>query len=196
MLRSTTVLVAMLGILLTSCTEQQPTEPLTSPVIVSEPEDQQIQIPDPVICSDYKYKSDRVIVMACNIQKEAGNQSFEGKLFVGHVTLNRMNTKVFPDTVHGVVFQKYQFSWTHQDTKSKKPEQNSWGESYRAAKAVLDGKFRTSASWNQALWYHANYVRPKWASAEYMKQCGVIGDHIAYCPVNPQKYFKPERITG
>lgn len=192
MIRSTTVLVSMLGILLTSCTEQQPTEPLTRPVTVSEPDDQPHNAPDPVICSDYRHKSDRVIVMACNIQKEAGNQSFEGKLFVGQVTLNRMNTTVFPDTVHGVVFQKYQFSWTHQNTRNKKPEASSWTESYRAAQAVLAGKFRTSASWKNALWYHADYVSPKWTKANYMKQCGVIGNHIAYCPVSPEKFFKPK----
>lgn len=40
---------------------------------------------------------------------EAGGQPYAGKLAVGIVVVNRMESKVFPDTLKGVVYQKYQF---------------------------------------------------------------------------------------
>lgn len=48
-------------------------------------------------------------LLARAITHESGNQSFEGKMAVGSVILNRVSSPIFPGTVYDVLFQKGQF---------------------------------------------------------------------------------------
>lgn len=43
------------------------------------------------------------------VYAESGNESYEGQLAVANVILNRIKDKRYPDTLKGVVYQKYQF---------------------------------------------------------------------------------------
>jgi len=64
--------------------------------------------------------------LALNIYHEARGETFEGKLAVAAVTLNRVRHKRFPDGVCEVVWQPRQFSWTH-DGKTDRPyNQKAW----------------------------------------------------------------------
>lgn len=49
--------------------------------------------------------------LAMNIYREAGYESFEGKVAVAQVTLNRVEHPSFPKDVCGVIYQK-RHSWT------------------------------------------------------------------------------------
>ena len=49
-------------------------------------------------------------MLAALIQCEAGGESYEGKLAVGSVVMNRVDSSYFPDTVVGVIYQSGQFS--------------------------------------------------------------------------------------
>lgn len=49
---------------------------------------------------------------------EAGGQPTKGKIAVANVILNRVKNKRYPNSVKGVIYQKYQFSPTR--TKSRK----------------------------------------------------------------------------
>ena len=51
-----------------------------------------------------------VAMLAALIQCEAGDESYEGKLAVGSVVMNRVDSSYFPDTVVGVIYQSGQFS--------------------------------------------------------------------------------------
>ncbi len=53
--------------------------------------------------------SDDVTLLAAMIQCEAGNESFEGKVAVGNVILNRVNSGSYPSSVYGVVTASGQF---------------------------------------------------------------------------------------
>lgn len=55
------------------------------------------------------YSSAELRLLSALIYCESGNQSYAGKLAVGIVVVNRMESKVFPSTLKGVVYQKYQF---------------------------------------------------------------------------------------
>ena len=122
--------------------------------------------------------------LADNIYREAGYEPFEGKVAVAQVTLNRTRNPNFPKDVCGVVYQKTvvmkkvvcQFSW-HCDTAAKNRPVNraAYAESYEVAKKVLLEGFRLS-SMNNALYYHADYVNPKWGKERIAK----IGNHIFY----------------
>lgn len=49
-------------------------------------------------------------MLAQLVMAEAGNQSLLGKRYVVDVVLNRVDSKKFPNTIKGVIYQKNQFS--------------------------------------------------------------------------------------
>jgi spore germination cell wall hydrolase CwlJ-like protein len=122
--------------------------------------------------------------LAKNVYFEAGAESFEGKVAVAQVTLNRSNSPKFPSDICRVVYQKTivtekiicQFSWYCQNggrPKIKHPE--LYKESYDVAKKVLLENFRLS-SMKDAMYFHAVYVNPNWGK----ERIGVIGNHVFY----------------
>jgi spore germination cell wall hydrolase CwlJ-like protein len=111
-----------------------------------------------------------------NIYYEAGVEPIEGKFAVAHVTINRLKSNYWGNTLCQVVYAKAQFSWTLKK-KLPKPNAQLWAESQRVAKDALDG-YRISGL-GKSLFYHANYIKtPNWADADqYITQ---IGQHIFY----------------
>ena len=119
-----------------------------------------------------------------NIYWEAASEPFEGKVAVAQVTLNRMESGKFPDSICGVVFQKTtmyekvvcQFSWFCESTyQTKTIHRQMYQESEEVAKMVLLEGFRLN-SIKEAIYYHADYVNPRW-NKEKITQ---IGRHIFY----------------
>ena len=124
--------------------------------------------------------------LAINIYREAAREPFEGKVGVAQVTLNRTQHPAFPKDVCEVVYQKNnvlgtticQFSWyCNSKHRSVPVDQKLYDESYEVAKKVLLENFRLT-SLNQALYYHADYVNPRWNHERIAK----IGKHIFYKP--------------
>lgn len=131
-----------------------------------------------------KERQQQIQCLAQNIYWEAASEPFEGKVAVAQVTLNRMNSGKFPNTVCGVVQQRNifydkvvcQFSWFCESTYKTKPvHPKLWEESETVAKKVLLEGFRLP-SLKEALYYHADYVNPKWNK----EKIGKIGAHIFY----------------
>ena len=54
---------------------------------------------------DY-YDSDSVRWLARIIHAEAEGESLQGKIAVGNVVMNRVNSPLFPNTIYGVIFDK------------------------------------------------------------------------------------------
>ena len=57
-----------------------------------------------------KQQCDAVKLLAALIYCEAGNQPYDGKVAVGAVVMNRINSGRFPNTLEGVVYQRGQFT--------------------------------------------------------------------------------------
>lgn len=117
--------------------------------------------------------------LALNIYFEARSEDLVSQISVAQVTLNRVASEKYPDTVCGVVTQKDQFSW-YWDGKSDKPrERAAWRKSLALAEAILDHPeaIRIDCVGN-ATHYHASYVSPNW-SKTFTKNCKV-GKHIFY----------------
>ena len=119
-----------------------------------------------------------------NIYWEAASEPFVGKVAVAQVTLNRMQSGKFANSVCGVVHQKNvfyekvvcQFSWYCENNHKVKPvHKPMWQESEEVAKKVLLEGFRLP-SLHKALYYHADYVNPGWKHPKIEK----IGRHIFY----------------
>ena len=103
---------------------------------------------------------------------------------MAQVTLNRMESGKFPDSVCGVVHQKNvfyervvcQFSWYCENNHKVKPvHKPMWRESEEVAKKVLLEGFRLPGL-TDALYYHATYVSPGWKREKIQ----TIGQHIFY----------------
>lgn len=56
------------------------------------------------------YTKAELRLMSSIIYCEAGGESYAGKLAVGIVVMNRVSSSSFPDTIHGVIYQRRQFS--------------------------------------------------------------------------------------
>lgn len=124
--------------------------------------------------------------LAINIYREAGHEPFEGKVAVAQVTMNRVAHPDFPKDICGVVYQKNvvmervvcQFSWYCDSSHRNRPKNaEAYKESYEVAKKVLLEDFRLSVL-KDALYYHADYVNPRWN----LEKIGKIGAHIFYRP--------------
>jgi spore germination cell wall hydrolase CwlJ-like protein len=122
--------------------------------------------------------------LAINIYREAGHEPFEGKVAVAQVTLNRVESGKFAKDICGVVYQKNvfyervvcQFSWFCDANHRNRPVNKlAYEESYEVAKKVLLENFRLSGL-REALFYHADYVNPRWQYEKITK----IGRHIFY----------------
>ena len=121
-----------------------------------------------------------VFCLAKNIYHEAASESFEGKSAVSQVVLTRLNDPRFPKTICEVVYQNngrtYQFSWTGMKER-KITNQFAWEESlYIAKKSVLGETVHPKLEERNALFYHADYVFPKWK----LRKVTTIGRHIFY----------------
>jgi len=123
--------------------------------------------------------------LAKNIYYEAGSESFEGKMAVAQVTINRTNSSKYPNTICGVVYQKNtikgrticQFSWTCNKLTTPK-DSYMWQESqYIAKKALTEPIAHVRISEMKAMFYHATYVDPKWNKKGVVMK---IGNHIFY----------------
>ena len=130
-----------------------------------------------------------------NIYFEARNQSTLGQVSVAWVTLNRMESSRYPDTICGVVKQgrkdargnmlrhQCQFSW-YCDGKSDRIPNNviskrAWEDARLIAEVVLlDWSRNESSPVKKATMYHADYVDPYWNTA--YERVTQIDDHIFY----------------
>ena len=142
---------------------------------------------------------EELICMAKNIYFEAGNQPLAGKLSVAFVTINRVVSSQFPDSVCDVIYQaeyrnnymgnevpiidRCQFSWFC-DGKSDTPTDSyTWLQSMEVAREILEVNNYQSRmilidNTEGALWYHADYVKPNWSN--YLQEIVTIENHIFY----------------
>lgn len=144
----------------------------------------QAQLDMPVGYVTAAEKTRQLECLTRNIYWEAASEPFEGKVAVAQVTLNRMQSGKFADSVCGVVYQKNvfyervvcQFSWYCEGNhKVKAIHKPMWNESEEVAKKVLLEGFRLP-SLQKAMYYHADYVNPGWQLPKIEK----IGRHIFY----------------
>jgi spore germination cell wall hydrolase CwlJ-like protein len=116
--------------------------------------------------------------LAENIYHEAGFESRQGKEAVALVTLNRTQDPRFPKDICGVVKQKTtsvcQFSWFCQTTSIR--NKDVYEDAKDVAVYVYANYENLKDITKGALYYHADYVNPRWK----LEKTTVIGRHIFY----------------
>ena len=121
--------------------------------------------------------------LALTIYFEARGESRAGRRAVGDVVMNRVNDSQFPGTVCEVTRQGgerllsgCQFSWWCDGRSDQPRDKKAWRESYDMALQVYWDRSRDQT--DGALWYHADYVAPRWRKA--FEPGPRIGRHLFY----------------
>ena len=86
------------------------------------------------------YSDSDLTLLASLIYCEAGGESYAGKLAVGAVVMNRVESSSYPDTISGVIYQSGQFSPASSGWLSQVLSNGTATEScYEAAREALSG---------------------------------------------------------
>ena len=123
--------------------------------------------------------------LAENVYYEGRGEPLAGQQAIAEVTLNRVASTQFPDTICDVVHEKRwdaerkryvgAFSWTELDTLGR-PGGRAWERARTAARMVYDNE--AAPRTEGALFYHATSIEPAWAKTK--EPVTRIGNHVFY----------------
>jgi spore germination cell wall hydrolase CwlJ-like protein len=124
--------------------------------------------------------------LARNVYYESRGESWEGQMAVAKVTLNRVESDLFPDTICGVVEEKYQvrgytvcqFSWYCESWNDKKLKLTKNHQSYQVALDAILHKDVPEWMTSEVFWFHTKQVKPKWRRIH--EKVAVVDNHIFY----------------
>jgi spore germination cell wall hydrolase CwlJ-like protein len=128
--------------------------------------------------------------LALNVYHEARSEGLTGQRAIAWVTLNRVESPKYPDTICKVVYQarldennmplrnKCSFSWYCDGKSDEVADLAAWNVASDIAYEVMDAYGKETDPTNGSIMYHADYVMPYWVSA-YEKQVR-IDSHIFY----------------
>ena len=121
----------------------------------------------------------QVDCLAENIYFEAGHEPEEGKKAVALVTLNRVQDPRYPKDICSVVKQRVnstcQFSW-HCEAGKYVRNRKAYDDAKQMALFVYANYENLKDITKGALYYHADYVNPRWQ----LQKTVIIGRHIFY----------------
>ncbi len=123
--------------------------------------------------------------LALNVYYEARGEPEDGQYAVAEVTMNRLASSRYPDSLCAVVHEKRwdeirrryvsAFSWT-EFYSVPEPEGEAWALAQKVAEDVYFG--RAPPRVEGATFYHATYIRPSWARKQ--TRIARIGRHVFY----------------
>lgn len=137
------------------------------------------------VVAEYKRERQELFCLALNVYFEARGEPPAGQYAVAEVTMNRVASRRYPDTICGVVHQQNwdplrkryvaAFSWTEFNARPM-PKGMAWREALNIAETVYEQRYEPKL--NGALHYHAVYIKPSWARGR--KPIARIGRHLFY----------------
>ncbi len=120
-----------------------------------------------------KLSEEDIYLLAKLIHAEARGESMRGKIAVGAVILNRLESQDFPKTVREIIYQKnqhvYQFSPVEDGSINLEPNESAW----RAAEAAVAGEDPTNGS---LFFYNPDLATDEWIKT--LPVSTVIGNHV------------------
>ncbi|TPW16609.1 MAG: cell wall hydrolase [Halothiobacillaceae bacterium] len=122
--------------------------------------------------------------LALNIYHEARGEPHDGQMAIAYVTMNRVVSGQYPMTVCGVVWQRGQFSWTHDGRSDQPSDKTAWERAKRLAAFLYTNYFRfmaiskgaTDLTGGALHFYAPKKVNPSWTKS--MVSTREIGSHI------------------
>lgn len=125
------------------------------------------------------YNQEELKLLACLVHAEAGDQSYDGKLAVANVVLNRVKSDKYPKTIEAVIYQSGQFTVAKSGSLSKQLDKyeaystKSQLLTIKAAKAALAGANNIGSR----LYFNA-YESAVNKGYDEKKNCIKIEDHL------------------
>ena len=121
--------------------------------------------------------SDEAKCIAVAVYHEARGESLEGQLAVAQVIKNRAMSGKYPSDWCGVVKQPWQFSFVrHGQFPSVDVNSEAWRKAVGITRLAVANAVPSVPK--DCLWYHANYVAPRWSNN--LQRVEQIGAHIFY----------------
>jgi hypothetical protein len=121
-------------------------------------------------------------VLARIIKGEANHCSFEGKVAVAAVVLNRVRARGFPKTIPGVAHQPWQFSCYNPNVRARLYHGPVSAACWEAARAAVAGRDPTRGA---TYYFNPYLVKPSWArSMRFLVRLGTTRSttHDFYAP--------------
>lgn len=122
-----------------------------------------------------KVNRQEVFCLAENVYHEARGEHMIGQIMVANVTMNRVKSGRFPDTVCDVVHQPWQFSWTHQRVRFAPKKAKEWEQAVDVAAMVYLGIIGDLTN-GVMFYYNPKQANPYWARK--MEVAFTEGNHI------------------
>ena len=121
--------------------------------------------------------SEELHCLAGAVYFESRGEPLDGQLAVAQVIVNRAEDRRFPSSYCGVVFQRSQFSFVKGGSMPRiRTGSGAWKRAKAIARIAHRGLWDSRAS--DALYFHANYVRPKWSRRKVA--LATIDTHVFY----------------
>ena len=121
--------------------------------------------------------SEEMQCLAGAVYFESRGEPLAGQLAVAQVIINRAEDRRFPSGYCGVVFQRSQFSFVKNGHMPRiRTGTLAWKRAQAVARIAHRGMWDSEAS--DALYFHANYVRPSWSRRKVA--LATIDTHVFY----------------
>ncbi|ULG01749.1 ATP-binding protein [Aeromonas phage phiA047] len=121
-----------------------------------------------------------------NLYHEGRGEGLVGQAYIVKSVLNRVRDTKHPHSICKVIYQRMQFSWTHQIPKNKQQVPNKTTsekellkqlEALSTAVILLD---RVGIDFTQgSQFYHSVKVKPNWDYSK-LEKTNVVGNHVFY----------------
>lgn len=112
--------------------------------------------------------------LAVGVYYESKGEPLAGQLAVAEVILNRAASGRFARSVCGVLKQPGQFSFVRRGMLPTPPNNPQWRKAMAVAQVARKDLWDSPVE--NALFFHARYVSPRWKRA----RVGTVGNHIFY----------------
>ena len=152
----------------------------------------------PIPVEDPFFKNNEITCLAKNMYFEARSEGIAGVVATTQVVYNRVNSKEYPNTICEVIEQakisqwwlkekgiikpiknKCQFSWFCDGYSDEPKDDKTYSELFELAEQFINGEHEGMIDiTGGALWYHADYVHPRWAN--HLEVTTKVGRHIFY----------------
>lgn len=114
--------------------------------------------------------------LAQNIYHEARGETLLGKVLVGIITIERLNSGRWGDSIKSVVTANKQFSWYSDGKSDKCTDKIAWKEAKQLA--IVSYNVYNMVDTGEIMFYHNKTVNPYWAKK--MTKVMTVGNHIFY----------------
>ncbi len=120
------------------------------------------------------WSEEELVCVARTIYHEARGEPAEGQIAVAESVFNRAASGFWPSNLCAVVFQPWQYSWTH-EVEGIETDEKAYQQAISIAYGVAIGAYSSRCYDNNH--YHTWWISPEWS--EGLEPC-VIGNHYFF----------------